>query len=48
MSNNTMPDRNFTFTIAKNGQQAQTAASYFKIAEPKLETWNFTWYEGWS
>ena len=39
-------DENFTFTIAKNGQPAQNAATYFKVAEPKLEHWNFTWYEG--
>ena len=39
------PDPNFTFTIAKEHGQAQSAASFFQVAEPKLETWNFTWYE---
>ncbi|KAK5270044.1 hypothetical protein LTR99_008489 [Exophiala xenobiotica] len=41
----TIPDSNFTLTIAKDGQTAQSAASFFKIQEPMLETWNFTWYE---
>ncbi|KAI1832631.1 hypothetical protein DTO006G1_1671 [Penicillium roqueforti] len=45
------PDENFTFTIAKKGngkekgKSAVTAAKYFKIDEPQLEKWNFTWYE---
>jgi hypothetical protein len=39
------PDEKFAFTIAK-GQKAQNAASYLKVEEPKLEKWNFTWYEG--
>jgi hypothetical protein len=41
------PDEKFTFTIAKDGQQkdCKTAASYFKITEPAIERWNFTWYE---
>ncbi|KAK5941034.1 hypothetical protein PMZ80_006311 [Knufia obscura] len=40
------PDGNFTFTIAKEGgAAAQPATQYFKLQEPKLETWNFTWYE---
>ncbi|KAI4107494.1 MAG: hypothetical protein L6R37_001596 [Teloschistes peruensis] len=42
----TTPDTNFTFSIAQQGKTPQTAASYFKIAEPALERWNFTWYEG--
>ncbi|KAL8778218.1 MAG: hypothetical protein Q9194_002122 [Teloschistes cf. exilis] len=41
----TTPDTNFTFSIAQQGKTPQTAASYFKIAEPALERWNFTWYE---
>ncbi|KAL8633387.1 hypothetical protein Q9189_000922 [Teloschistes chrysophthalmus] len=41
----TTPDTNFTFSIASKGKTPQTAASYFKIAEPALERWNFTWYE---
>ncbi|KAI4251403.1 MAG: hypothetical protein LQ352_004874, partial [Teloschistes flavicans] len=41
----TTPDTNFTFSITRQGKTPQTAASYFKIAEPALERWNFTWYE---
>lgn len=40
------PDENFTFTIAKKGKEALTAPEYFKIGEPELERWNFTWFEG--
>ncbi|KAJ5393727.1 uncharacterized protein N7487_011368 [Penicillium crustosum] len=46
------PDENFTFTIAKKGNgkgknsAPVTATEYFKIDEPKLERWNFTWFEG--
>ena len=39
------PDKNFTLDVAKKGASGQSAASYFKIPEPKLEQWNFTWYE---
>ncbi|KAJ5757286.1 uncharacterized protein N7511_007468 [Penicillium nucicola] len=39
------PDENFTFTIAKKGGRPIPAAQYFNIEEPKLEGWNFTWYE---
>ncbi|ERF72441.1 hypothetical protein EPUS_06070 [Endocarpon pusillum Z07020] len=42
---NTTPDSNFTFTIARAGAQAQSATTYFSVAEPRLETWNFTWFE---
>ncbi|KAI5236766.1 alkaline phosphatase-like protein [Aureobasidium subglaciale] len=43
----TLPDEKFTFTIAKDGQQkdCHNAASFFKVAEPAIERWNFTWYE---
>jgi hypothetical protein len=44
-ANGGIPDPNFSFTVQKTGGAAQTAASYFKIAEPTLETWNFTWFE---
>jgi hypothetical protein len=40
------PDPNFTFTITKKGGNAVSASEYFKLDEPKLERWNFTWYEG--
>lgn len=39
------PDSNFTFTIGKDGAAAVPVTEFFKIADPKLETWNFTWYE---
>ena len=39
------PDGNFTFTIAKEGQQARSVTQFFNISNPALETWNFTWYE---
>jgi hypothetical protein len=38
-------DEKFTFTITKDGKTAPVT-EYFKIQEPKLEKWNFTWYEG--
>ena len=40
------PDSDFSFTIAKKGQKPQSAVDFFKVREPKLETWNFTWFEG--
>jgi hypothetical protein len=39
-------DERFTFTVAKKGGAAKTATDYFKLEEPKLEKWNFTYYEG--
>jgi hypothetical protein len=38
-------DEKFTFSITKDGKTAPVT-EYFKIQEPKLEKWNFTWYEG--
>jgi hypothetical protein len=43
---NTAPDPNFTFEIARAGDSAQSATEFFKLEEPELETWNFTWFEG--
>jgi hypothetical protein len=40
------PDQNFTFTVQKVGGHAKSAAKFFEVKEPKLETWNFTWFEG--
>jgi hypothetical protein len=40
------PDEDFTFTIAKKGKKPVAATEYFKLDEPNLERWNFTWYEG--
>ncbi len=39
------PDSNFKFTVAKKGAAPQSASAFFKVEEPKLENWNFTWFE---
>lgn len=39
-------DEHFTFTVAKKGAAAKPVAEYFKLQEPRLEKWNFTWFEG--
>ena len=39
-------DEKFTFTVGKTGEAAKPATEYFKLEEPKLEKWNFTWFEG--
>ncbi|KAI9052612.1 hypothetical protein LZ554_003955 [Drepanopeziza brunnea f. sp. 'monogermtubi'] len=44
-ANGGIPDPDFSLTIAKAGGPAQAATSFFEIAEPALEQWNFTWYE---
>ncbi|PQE10686.1 alkaline phosphatase protein [Rutstroemia sp. NJR-2017a BVV2] len=44
-ANGGVPDPNFSLTITKAGGAAQSAASFFKIVEPALERWNFTWFE---
>ncbi|OQV00587.1 hypothetical protein CLAIMM_06066 isoform 2 [Cladophialophora immunda] len=41
----TTPDPNFTLTIEREGGNSQPVSAFFKLTEPKLETWNFTWYE---
>ncbi|KAH3920868.1 alkaline phosphatase [Parastagonospora nodorum] len=38
-------DERFTFTVAKKGAAAKPATEYFKLEEPELEKWNFTFYE---
>jgi hypothetical protein len=43
--NNGAPDRNFTASISKNGGEPQSISTFFKAAEPALETWTFSWYE---
>ena len=42
----TQPDTRFSLAISKVGGSTQQAAAYFGVNEPRLETWNFTWYEG--
>ncbi|KAL8979928.1 MAG: hypothetical protein Q9205_004859 [Flavoplaca limonia] len=39
------PDNAFSFSIARQGRRAQSAAALFNIAEPPLERWNFTYFE---
>ncbi|KIX94153.1 uncharacterized protein Z520_10179 [Fonsecaea multimorphosa CBS 102226] len=41
----TTPDSNFTLTIEREGGSARPVSAFFNLTEPKLETWNFTWYE---
>ncbi|KAA8614834.1 Alkaline phosphatase [Pyrenophora tritici-repentis] len=38
-------DENFTLTVSKKGEEVQNATEFFEVEEPKLEKWNFTWYE---
>ncbi|KAF1841372.1 alkaline phosphatase-like protein [Cucurbitaria berberidis CBS 394.84] len=38
-------DEKFTFTIGKKGAASKPVTEYFKLQEPKLEKWNFTWFE---
>lgn len=42
---NPNPDVNFSFTVAAPGKPAVNASTFFGLAEPALERWNFTWYE---
>ena len=42
----TVPDSKFTLTIEKEGGvSASSVSAFFKVAEPAVESWNFTWYE---
>jgi len=43
---NPKADERFTLTIAKGRQKPVPATEFFKLTEPKLEHWNFSWYEG--
>ena len=38
-------DEQFTFTLGKKGEEAKPVTEFFNLEEPKLEKWNFTWYE---
>jgi hypothetical protein len=38
-------DEQFTFTLGKKGEESHPVTEFFNIEEPKLEKWNFTWYE---
>lgn len=39
-------DEQFTFTVGKKGEEAVSVTEFFKLEEPKLEKWNFTYFEG--
>ncbi|KAI0532457.1 alkaline phosphatase [Xylaria digitata] len=39
------PDENFSVTITKKGGKTKGIAEFFHIKEPKLEKWDFSWYE---
>ena len=39
-------DEKFTFTVSKKGEKAKPVIEFFKTEEPKLEKWNFTYFEG--
>ncbi|KAI1103288.1 alkaline phosphatase-like protein [Jackrogersella minutella] len=43
--NNGEPDENFSVTIAKEGDEPESIAEFFDVAEPELEKWDFKWYE---
>ncbi|EMD90154.1 hypothetical protein COCC4DRAFT_124817 [Bipolaris maydis ATCC 48331] len=38
-------DEQFTFTVGKKGEEAVSVTEFFKLEEPKLEKWNFTYFE---
>jgi hypothetical protein len=40
------PDTAFSLTIAHEKGAPQNATTFFKVNEPALERWNFTWFEG--
>ncbi|KAK5663134.1 hypothetical protein OQA88_6551 [Cercophora sp. LCS_1] len=43
--NNGVPDEKFTVTIAKEGKHQKSIAEFFKVPEPSIEKWTFSWYE---
>ncbi|RWA04798.1 hypothetical protein EKO27_g10302, partial [Xylaria grammica] len=43
--NNGKPDENFSVTVTKQGGKTTGIAEFFRIREPKLEKWDFSWYE---
>ena len=40
------PDEKFTFTITKGEGEPKPVTDFFGVEEPKLERWDFSWYEG--
>jgi hypothetical protein len=45
-ANGKQPDTAFSLSIKHENGTAQNATTYFKVNEPALERWNFTWFEG--
>jgi len=43
--NNGVPDEKFTATIAKEGGRPKSISEFFKLKEPPVEKWTFSWYE---
>ncbi|KAH7033592.1 alkaline phosphatase H [Microdochium trichocladiopsis] len=43
--NNGVPDEQFSVSITKEGGETKSITEFFKVKEPALEKWNFTWYE---
>lgn len=39
------PDEAFKVTIAKGSEEPQDITKVFKVKEPELEKWKFSWYE---
>ena len=42
---NPTPNPNFSLTITPPTGAAMPAAAFFNTTEPKVENWNFTWFE---
>ena len=43
--NNGVPDEKFTATITKDGGKPKSIADFFKVKEPSIEKWTFSWFE---
>ena len=44
--NGGVPDKNFTFTVGRNGETPVSAEKFFVTSQtPKLENWTFSWFE---
>ena len=39
-------DEHFTFTVAKGDDEPVPVTEFFSLEEPKLERWDFSWFEG--
>lgn len=45
IANGGVPDSNFSLVIQKVGGNPVPVSTFFSVAEPKLETWKFKWFE---